>query len=156
MTITVNDVNLPPAVPGLTGFTLGPDGKYTVPGSENQQLTFTVTSTDPDNTPVTFAMTGNLPAPATLNSDSGVFTWTPLFTDAGTYTVTITATSGGSSASIPVTIIIDNVNQAPVLDTIGGKSVDEGVKLEFTISASDPDGGTLTFDATGITDMGNI
>ena len=149
VTITVNDVNLPPAVPGLTGFTLGPDGKYTVPGSENQQLTFTVTSTDPDNTPVTFAMTGNLPAPATLNSDSGVFTWTPLFTDAGTYTVTITATSGGSSASIPVTIIIDNVNQAPVLDTIGGKSVDEGVKLEFTISASDPDGGTLTFDATG-------
>jgi len=36
-------------------------------------------------------------------------------------------------------------NNAPILDPIGNMSVDEDQLLEFTITASDPDGDSLTF-----------
>jgi Tol biopolymer transport system component len=40
-------------------------------------------------------------------------------------------------------------NQAPVLNPIGNKSVNEGQTLSFTLSATDPDtGDTLTYSAT--------
>ena len=38
-------------------------------------------------------------------------------------------------------------NQAPVLDPIGPKNLDEGDTLEFVVTASDPDGDALTFSA---------
>ena len=42
-------------------------------------------------------------------------------------------------------------NSDPVLDPIGNKSVDEGQLLEFTISATDADGGdTLTYSASNL------
>jgi hypothetical protein len=41
-------------------------------------------------------------------------------------------------------------NTPPVLGTIGSKSVNEGVLLTFTLSASDPDGDGLTFSASNL------
>ena len=41
-------------------------------------------------------------------------------------------------------------NNAPALDPIGDKSVNEGQTLAFTISASDPDGDSLTYSATNL------
>ncbi|MGB7062736.1 MAG: Ig-like domain-containing protein [Candidatus Zixiibacteriota bacterium] len=38
-------------------------------------------------------------------------------------------------------------NQAPVLDSIGAKSVDEGQTLEFRVSATDPDGDSIILGA---------
>jgi hypothetical protein len=37
-----------------------------------------------------------------------------------------------------------------VLNTIGAKSVDQGQLLEFTITASDPDGDNLTYSASNV------
>ncbi|MDY6865631.1 MAG: Ig-like domain-containing protein, partial [Halobacteriota archaeon] len=41
-----------------------------------------------------------------------------------------------------------SVNRPPELDAIGDKSVNEGVLLAFTVTASDPDGDTVTLDAS--------
>ncbi len=41
-------------------------------------------------------------------------------------------------------------NNPPVLNTIGDKSVDEGQALTFTISATDPDGDSLTYSASNL------
>jgi len=41
-------------------------------------------------------------------------------------------------------------NQAPVLNSIGNKVVNEGQLLQFTISGSDPDGSSLTFSASNL------
>jgi hypothetical protein len=41
-------------------------------------------------------------------------------------------------------------NQAPVLDPIGAKAVDEGQILEFTVTASDPDDDSLAFSAGNV------
>jgi hypothetical protein len=54
--------------------------------------------------------------------------------------------------SLPVTVVNGQVdiNQPPVLATIGNKSVDEGGLIEFTISAIDPDGDGLTYSALSL------
>lgn len=41
-------------------------------------------------------------------------------------------------------------NQAPVLDPIGNKTVNEGQLLSFTVSATDPDGDPLSYSATNL------
>jgi hypothetical protein len=41
-------------------------------------------------------------------------------------------------------------NNPPVLNPIGDKSVEEGALLEFTISATDPDGDTLAYSASNL------
>jgi VCBS repeat-containing protein len=41
-------------------------------------------------------------------------------------------------------------NQAPVLNFIGNRTVNEGALLSFTISATDPDGDTLTYSASNL------
>ena len=42
------------------------------------------------------------------------------------------------------------VNQAPVLNPIGDKTVDENTLLQLTISATDPDGDTLAYSASNL------
>ncbi|MBI5097406.1 MAG: hypothetical protein HZB32_07235 [Nitrospirae bacterium] len=48
------------------------------------------------------------------------------------------------------TLTVNNINRAPILAPIGNRAVDEGVALNVLVSASDPDGGSLTFGATGL------
>ncbi|MGA1869868.1 MAG: 6-bladed beta-propeller [bacterium] len=47
---------------------------------------------------------------------------------------------------------VENINRAPVLDKIGTKTIEEGEVLEFTITAMDLDGDSLTFSASGLPD----
>ncbi|MGE5280409.1 MAG: CARDB domain-containing protein [Deltaproteobacteria bacterium] len=46
--------------------------------------------------------------------------------------------------------MIPEPNQPPVLDAIGDKTVEEGQTLTFTVSASDPDGDPLVYEAAGL------
>ncbi len=45
--------------------------------------------------------------------------------------------------------VTSDPNNDPVLQEIGDKSVDEGQELSLTISATDPNGDTITYSATG-------
>ncbi|HSA00717.1 MAG TPA: Ig-like domain-containing protein, partial [Candidatus Paceibacterota bacterium] len=71
---------------------------------------------------------------------------------AGSYNVTFRVQdSGGLSDSETVVITVAHLNHAPVLAAIGAKSVTDGSgTLTFTVSATDVDGGTLTYSATGL------
>jgi hypothetical protein len=86
--------------------------------------------------------------------------------------LSVTASNGGSGL---VALVNDNIGSAgnqpilenvanpgftvsgmgggsapPVLATIGNRSVDEGAQLQFTISATDPDGDPLIYSATNL------
>jgi len=133
--ITVNNINQAPVLDLI--------GSQSV--DEGQLLSFVISATDPDGDSLTYAA-DPLPTGATFSESS--FTWTPGLDQSGTYTVTFTVTdSNGSSDSEEVTITVNNVNQVPVLDLIGSQSVDEGQLLSFVISATDPDGDSLTYAA---------
>jgi len=139
---TIGSLNHPPV--------LNPIGSKSA--DEGTPLTFTVTASDPDGDNLTFSAS-NVPTGASFNPSTRVFSWTPAFGDAGNYDVTFTVTDDGTPAesdSEVVTITVGNVNRPPVLDPIGSKSVAEGDPLSFTISASDPDGDALTFNASNL------
>jgi hypothetical protein len=72
-----------------------------------------------------------------------VFTWTPAEAQGpSTNLVTVRVTDNGTpaaSASETITIIVNEVNAAPVLAPIGNKTANEQALLTFTVTATDPD-----------------
>lgn len=123
---------------------LAPIGNKSV--NENSSLSFSVSATDADNDPITYSATG-LPSGATFSGQS--FTWAPNYDQANTYNVTFIASDGIAQDSETITITVNNTNRAPVLASIGNKSVDEGSLLSFSISAMDADGDTITYSVAG-------
>jgi len=110
---------------------------------EGLLLSIAVSASDDDGT-IPALTTSTLPGAATFvdNGDgTGLFEWTPAFTEAGSYQVTFTADDGVGSDSELVDITVNEAgNQRPVLDSIGPLAAMEGVQLLTTITASDPDG----------------
>ena len=141
--------------------------------SELVELTFTATASDTDvvdnvvNT-LTFSFDGtSFPLGAAI-TDDGNFTWTPTESQDGDHTITVQVTDGSLTDSETLTVTVNEVNVAPVLNTIGDKGTSELVELTFTATASDTDVvdnvvNTLTFSFDGtfpsgaaITDDGNF
>jgi len=138
ITITVNVANRAPV--------LDPIGNKSV--TVGSLLQFTISASDPDGNPLTYSAS-NLPAGASFNTSNRTFSWTP--SQAGSYTnIHFEVSDGSLSDSEDITITVNVANRAPVLDPIGNKSVTVGSLLQFTISASDPDGNPLTYSASNL------
>jgi subtilisin family serine protease len=79
-------------------------------------------------------------------------TWAIASLADGAYSLRLVVTGAdGRTAEhrVPVTLQAP-VNQPPVLAPIGAQTVVVSAKLTFTISASDPEGGALTYGASGL------
>jgi hypothetical protein len=115
---------------------------------EDVNLNFTVTASDGDGPIPVLSTSTPLPGTATFTDNldgTGVFDWTPGFTDQGTYDIMFYAEDGAVPGAIDselVTITVNDAgNQAPVLDSIVDSVViAEGAQLDITVTASDPDG----------------
>src|SRR5512136_2483021 len=139
ITVHVNEVNVAPI--------LGAIGNLNV--NELTLLTFTATATDADipTQTLTFSLSGTIPAGASMTS-AGVFTWTPTEAQGpGDYTFDVVVSDGSLTDSETITVHVNEVNVAPVLDPIGDKTVTVMTLLTFTATATDPDipVQTLTF-----------
>ena len=155
LTVTVRDVNAPPVLNTIDDQTV----------NEFVELTFTATASDDDS--LTFSFDGTFPSGAAI-TDDGNFTWTPTESQDGDHTITVQVTDGSLTDSETLTVTVNEVNVAPVLNTIGDKGTSELVELTFTATASDTDVvdnvvNTLTFSFDGtfpsgaaITDDGNF
>ena len=155
LTVTVNEVNVAPVLNAI-----GDKGT-----SELVELTFTATASDTDvvdnlvNT-LTFSFDGTVPPGAAITS-AGVFTWTPTELQVGSHDITVQVTDGSLTDSETLTVTVNEVNVAPVLNTIDDQTVNEFVELTFTATASDDDSLTFSLDGTfpsgaAITDDGNF
>ena len=151
--ITVNNVNQAPVLAAI--------GPRSV--NEGAVLNFSTSATDPDLTTPTMTAVG-VPTNATYidnGNGTGTFNFTPDFTQAGVYNVTFIASDGLLADSEIVAITVSNFNRPPVLATIGPRSVSEGTTLNFSTSATDPDGQIPTLTALAVpanatyTDNGN-
>ncbi len=123
-------------------------------GNKNVQaennLNFTISATDLDGDPLTYSA-DNAPSGADFNPNTRTFNWTPTSNQAGTHQVTFSVTDGQDTDSETITITVTSQqNRAPVLAGIGNKNVAADSSLNFTISATDPDGDTLSYSANGI------
>jgi endonuclease G len=99
---------------------------------------FTANANDVDGDSVTFSLVG-APAGATIASN-GAFSWTPSEAQGpASYTFTVHASDGTASADAPVTIVVNEVNNVPVLASISAQTVILGNTLTFGASATDSD-----------------
>jgi len=142
-TVTVGELNRVPALAPIADLTI----------DEQTLLTFTATATDPDQPPnsLVFALAGEVPAGASINGETGVFTWTPSEAQGpGPYPLTVRVTDNGTpplSAVANFTVTVHEVNRPPVLEPLAPQTVDELQTLTLTATGSDPDlpANSLTF-----------
>ncbi len=147
---------------------------------ENQQIQFLVAAIDPNGVglvtsssgsdsllvPTTGSVAGvtetisGLPAGATFDQNTLLFTWTPDFSQIGQFPVTFTATKVGSngplSTSQTVTINVLAVDRAPQLTPIVDQTVQGGATLGVPVTAVDPLGGKLTLAVSGLPAFGTF
>jgi VCBS repeat-containing protein/YD repeat-containing protein len=127
--ITVTQTNRAPLLSGIPR----------VGGQEDQLLQFTLVGTDPDGDPVIYAPVGTLPAGAFFDQATGLFEWTPNYSQAGDYTLSFTATDpGGLSETLAVPVSVADVNREP-LPVFTHHQATLGETLRFRVVGTDPD-----------------
>lgn len=100
-----------------------------------------ITLTGIGGTPLTYTIS-TLPKNGTLTGTGAIRTYTPKANYAGRDSFYFTTTWGCQTSSpAKVYISITQVNDAPVLNHIGNKTVVKGSKLTFTATATDVDAG---------------
>ena len=107
-------------------------------------LRFTVIATDPDEgQSISYSLGQDAPPGASIEPDSGVFTWTPAENQGpGEYLFTIRATDNGvppRTAAERIKVKVLEVNRPPVFTLIPDQVVDEGSQLVVPLYATDPD-----------------
>ena len=130
-----------------------------IAATEGVDTALTLVATDPEGDLLTFGAE-NLPLGATFDPYAGEFRWTPTCTQAGTYpdirfTVSDHGRNNGSEpvpAEVTVPVTVAARNCAPILDPIGNKSAIVGELLTFQVAATNPEGGSVTIEATGLPD----
>lgn len=124
---------------------------------ENAPLDFTISATDMDNDAITYSASG-IPSGATLNSSTGVFSWTPNYSQAGTYYSIFFASDGDMETIDPnetVTITVNNVNRAPIAYNMT-RSVGEDSLIDIPLAGSDADGDSFSFSVVTSPTHGTI
>jgi hypothetical protein len=138
VTITVSNINRKPVA-----------NAQNVTTNEDNAVAVTLTGSDPDGEALTYAVTA-APAHGTLSGSAPNFTYTPNANYNGSDVITFSVSDGDLSAQATVSITVNPVNDAPVLNSIAAQSVNENAQLTFTATGSDIDGDALTFSATSL------
>ena len=133
--VTVTEVNSAPILSAISNKTV----------NEGTFLSFTASATylDIPANSLSYSLDAGAPAGASINSSSGLFTWTPTEAQGpGTYNITVRATDNGvpamSDAKI-FSITVNEVNIAPALTAIANRTVHAGTLVTFTNIATDSD-----------------
>jgi hypothetical protein len=130
---------------------LDPIGNKTV--GEGEMLAFTLSATDADGNTLTYSAS-NLPVGATLDTATGVFSWTPSYNQSGNYAdIEFSVTDNGTPMQLDselISISVGDVNRPPVFVPVGSQEVLEDQPLAFSVSATDLDGDAVLFSATNL------
>ena len=92
--------------------------------NEGQSLTFTISATDPDGDNLTYSAS-NLPSGATFTPATRTFSWTPSYTQAGTYAnVHFQVSDGSLTDSENITILVID-NTPPRITNVSTINIDQ-------------------------------
>ncbi|MER2490826.1 putative Ig domain-containing protein, partial [Catenovulum sediminis] len=108
---------------------------------------FTASDVDAGDTLVYSATT--LPSWLTFDTGTQILSGTPTNDNIGSHSVVLSVTDGNETVNQSFTIVVDNVNDAPVITSTEITSGLEDVLYSYTLTASDVDvGDTLVYSAT--------
>ncbi len=130
-TLVVSEFNLSPNI------TSGPVAEATA----TLLYSYQVTATDGNNDPLTFSL-GEFPEGMVIDALSGLVSWTPTDAQIGSHPVTVIATDPrGGAGSQSFTIIVEELNVAPSIDTTSLPDANEDQLYVQTLLASDANTG---------------
>jgi hypothetical protein len=138
ITIIVNNVNRPPVAVDDSAVT----------DEDNTVITGNVLANDTDAdgdtlTIVSFTQASN---GTVVYHNDDTFTYTPAanYNGSDSFTYTVSDGNGGTDIAI-VSIAITNTPDAPILDAIGDKTINENQTLTIAVNATDADGEIITY-----------
>jgi hypothetical protein len=151
-TVTVNPVNDAPTLGALADLAINEGtSQQTVnlagisSGASNESQTLAVTASSSD--------TGLIPNPTvtyTSPSATGSIRFTPVALAFGSATITVTVNDGGGSNNLvsqTFTVTVNPVNQAPTLNTLANRTINEGAGLQ-TVNLAGISSGAANEDDT--------
>jgi large repetitive protein len=130
VSITVNAVNDNPTLTTLTDAS----------ADELTPITFTAAASDIDGDTLTYSLSGTIPAGASIDPSTGVFTWTPTEAQGpsvNTFNVVISDGQGGTDSK-SITLTVNEVNVAPLSSDIGVSTHVNTAKI-ITLIGNDAD-----------------
>ncbi|MEM7165055.1 MAG: putative Ig domain-containing protein [Planctomycetota bacterium] len=137
-TITVTDVNQPPAITSTP----------VLSAEEVVVYNYDVDAQDPDGDTLSYSLT-TAPAGATIDSTTGLITWTPNAGQSGLVPFTVRVTDDGNPVRFEDQLFIvevGDVNQEPVITSVPPTTGTETLPFIYDVDALDPDSGDiLTF-----------
>ncbi|MCC2606356.1 Ig-like domain-containing protein [Planctobacterium marinum] len=139
--ITVLEVNDAPVISGTPATSV----------FQNDEYRFTPTATDAEGDTLVFSI-ANRPAWAAFNTRTGTLRGTPVAANVGSYAnVVIIVSDGQNSSSLEsFTITVVARNNVPTISGSPRTAITQGNDYSFTPTATDIDGDSLTFSATGL------
>ncbi len=115
----------------------------TVTAIEDQLFTYEATAIDPEGEAINFSF----PSLANwMSADSNVVSGTPRHGDENT-TFRIVASDGFLADTLDVFVIVIQVNDPPIIDSLASQQVEELELLSFTVTATDEEGEPLSMSA---------
>ncbi len=113
--------------------------------NEDNSVSITLSATDLDGDSLTYSIVSQ-PSQGAISGTLPNITYTPDANYNGEDSFTFKANDGeADSNTATVSLTINPVNDAPILNSIGIKSINENNTLTFTISAEDPDNDALYY-----------
>jgi hypothetical protein len=136
ITVTAATSNRPPTISGSPPTT----------ATQGTAYAFQATAADPDGNSLTFSI-ANRPTWATFNVTTGLLQGTPGAAHIRTYNnIVISVSDGNASAALPAfSITVASSNTPPTISGTPPTTATVGTQYTFTPTASDANGGTLTF-----------
>ncbi|MCA9197813.1 MAG: putative Ig domain-containing protein, partial [Planctomycetales bacterium] len=117
--------------------------------AELDSVVFQVSAIDQDEDALEFWAT-NLPGGAVFDPSTKGFYWGATAGQAGTYHVHFTVSDGHAESHITRTIEIRPIDLPPVLVPTGGRLLTEGDALQIQLHATDPEGDSVRYSASGL------
>lgn len=137
VTVTVNEVNNPPSIADLSQLTV----------TEGELVSVDASATDPDGDNLELSYSEPLDEDGTWQTQDG---------DAGTYSVTVTASDGELEATETFSIIVEQANNAPEIEQEQLVEVfvteGESTTVELEPVVTDPDGDEVEVTYSGFMD----